>query len=55
MTIYETILATYPDLTIEDFMYQTGSILLRDDGDGNIYIEKWDNPKSLPKGLKVGK
>ena len=55
MTIYETILTAYPELTDADFMYETGSILLRDDGDGIAYIEKWEHSKPIPAGLKLGK
>jgi hypothetical protein len=54
MTIYETIMETYSELTIEDFI--NGTITLQDDSDGEgAYIAKWDYSKPLPSGLKLGK
>jgi hypothetical protein len=55
MTIYEAILATYPELTTANFNPISGSILLKDDGDETVYITKWEYSKPLPKGMKVGK
>lgn len=55
MTIYETIMATYPELTDADFMPPTGCILLMDDGDGIVYIAEWNYSQPLPPGLKIGK
>jgi hypothetical protein len=55
MTIYETILATYPELTEKDFGI-IGSIQLQDDSDGEgAYVAVWEYSKPLPKGLKLGK
>jgi hypothetical protein len=55
MSLYDQIIEIYPELTVDDFMYETGSILLRDDGDGIAYIEKWEYSKPIPSGLKLGK
>jgi hypothetical protein len=46
---------TYPELTITDFDSVNGSILLRDDGDGIVYIAKWEYSKPIPSGMKLGK
>jgi hypothetical protein len=54
MTLFETIVEAYPELTAEDF--GRGSIELRDDSDGlGAYIAKWEYSKPIPKGLKLGK
>ena len=45
----------YPELTDMDFAPHTGTILLKDDGDGVAYIEKWEYSKPIPKGMKLGK
>lgn len=55
MTIYETILQTYPELTNNDFHPFSGSIALADDGDGVQYIAAWNYSKPIPDGLKLGK
>ena len=56
MTLYETIIAAYPELTDLDFQSPRGSIGLRDDSDGEgAYIEKWEYSKPIPAGLKIGK
>lgn len=45
MSLYEKVIAKYPELTAEDFHYMRGSILLQDDSDGfGPYIAKWDHP-----------
>jgi hypothetical protein len=55
MTLWEKIIAVYPELTGEDFG-EFGTIKLRDDSDGQgAYIEKWEYSKPVPNGLKVGK
>jgi hypothetical protein len=38
-----------------DLLPNSGSILLKDDGDGIVYLAKWDYNKPMPKGLKLGK
>jgi hypothetical protein len=46
MTLYDKIIALYPDLTSMDFMTV---ITLQNDSDGNgDYIAKWDHP-TLPR------
>lgn len=56
MTLWEQIMAAYPELTDLDFDYKSGSILLRDDSDGlGAYIEKWEYSKPIPSGMKIGK
>jgi len=45
MTLYEKIIAIYPELTTQDFMPITGTILLQNDSDGKgDYIAKWEHP-----------
>jgi hypothetical protein len=54
MTV-EQIIAVYPELTIEDFAPQNDVISLFDDGDGIVYIKKWNYSKPIPQGMKLGK
>jgi len=53
MSLYEKIIAVYPELleTPEEFV--NGSIRLQNDGDGD-YVAKWEYEKPLPKGMKIG-
>lgn len=45
MTLYEKIVTIYSELTINDFLPGTGSILLKNDSDGKgDYIAKWQHP-----------
>jgi hypothetical protein len=45
MTLYEKILAIYPELTGEDFMPGRGTIMLQNDSDGRgDYIREWNHP-----------
>lgn len=58
MTIYEQIIAVYPELTITedvDNFGPRGCIALCDDGDGIAYIQSWNYSKPIPDGLKLGK
>jgi hypothetical protein len=57
MTLYEQIIAVYPELTItpEKDEFLKGTILLADDGDGINYIKEWNYSKPIPEGLKLGK
>lgn len=56
MTLYEQIIAVYPELTDADFSPPFGVIALRNDSDGiGDYIEKWEYSKPIPNGMKVGK
>ena len=55
MTLWEQIIAIYPELTDADFG-QNGTIKLQDDSDGlGAYIAKWEYSKPIPAGLKLGK
>jgi len=54
MTKWATIVATYPELTDNDFG-RNGSIELHDDGDGIDFIARWEYSKPIPDGMKVGK
>ena len=55
MTLWEQIIAVYPELTDDDFDMH-GSIRLRADSDGlGAYIEKWEYSTPIPAGLKLGK
>lgn len=48
MTLYEKIMALYPELTIDVFSPTQGSIWLRNDSDGRgDYIAKWEHPTLL--------
>ena len=55
MDLFNQILETYPELTVSDFEPDSGSILLKDDGDGVQYISKWNYSKPIPEGMKLGK
>jgi len=45
MTLYDKILAVRPNLTQEDFMPGTGTIMLQNDSDGKgDYIKEWNHP-----------
>ena len=49
MTLYEKIIAIYPELTPADFMSPIGVIRLQNDSDGRgDYIAKWEHP-TLPR------
>lgn len=43
MTLFEKIIAVYPELKISDFDILMGSIQLQNDGNGD-YIAKWEHP-----------
>jgi len=49
MTLYDKIIALYPELTPLDFLPAREIIVLQDDGDGNgAYIKVWNHP-TLPR------
>jgi hypothetical protein len=55
MSLYDELVAVYPELTIDHFG-DGGFILLQNDSDGaGDYIAKWDYEKPIPKGFKLGK
>jgi hypothetical protein len=47
MDLYTKILTIYPTLTYKDFMPDTGTILLQNDGQGD-YIAAWTNELPQP-------
>ena len=57
MGLYETIIATYPELAdINDLKFWTKTINLQDDSDGKgAFIAIWNYEKPIPDGLKLGK
>ena len=56
MTLYDKIKATYPELSDDDFRFDTGCVVLCNDGDGQgDYIFKWEYSQPIPAGLKLGK
>lgn len=49
MSLYEKIIAIYPQLTNQDFNHYLGTITLQNDSDGKgDYIKEWNHP-TLPK------
>jgi len=45
MTLYDKIIAIYPELVPTDFSPSMGSIRLQDNSDGKgVYIAKWEHP-----------
>jgi anti-sigma regulatory factor (Ser/Thr protein kinase) len=58
MELWEKITTVYSELAENDFAAfgPEGTIRLQDDADGlGAYIAKWDYPKPIPDGLKLGK
>ena len=55
MTIYETIIETYPEL-VGTTSFADGTITLQNDSDGaGDFIREWNYSKPIPDGLKLGK
>ena len=55
MSLYEQIIAEYPELE-NTRNFSDGTIVLQDDSDGvGAYIREWNYSKPLPDGMKVGK
>jgi len=54
MRIDQKIVETYPEISLTDTFEKLG-IYLQDDGDGVVYIAKWEYSKPIPDGLKLGK
>ena len=55
MTLYDKIISLYPSLTSVDFLPDSGTILLQNDGQGD-YIKYWKNinvPFKLGGGVTV--
>jgi hypothetical protein len=55
MNYAEEIKKVYPELTDSDFLPFEGKINVWDDGDGVIYIKKWEYSQPIPEGLTLGK
>ena len=56
MDLFTQIRNVYLELTEADFYSKEGTILLKDDSDGEgAYIAKWEYLKPIPKGMKLGK
>ena len=54
-SLYEKIIETYSELSVNDFG-QGGTIQLRNDSDGvGDYIAKWEYSQPIPDGLTLGK
>jgi len=55
MELWEKIIQALPELNSTDDLASLG-IVLQDDSDGHgAFIAKWDYPKPIPEGLKLGK
>lgn len=55
MSLFDDILAAYPELTTANFGVR-GQIVLSDDLDeAGEYIAKWNYSKPIPEGMKLGK
>lgn len=54
MELWEKIVEAYSEINATDNFRELG-IYLQDDGDGIVYIAKWEYSKPIPKGLKLGK
>ena len=55
MSLYEQIIAVYPELENSE-LFMNMRIILRDDADGSPqWIDKWDCELPLPEGMKIGK
>lgn len=53
MSVVSYIIQTFPDLTREDFL-PNGKINLKDEGDGKIFVHKWNYNQPIPENLKLG-
>ena len=55
MSLYDEIIAVYPELTMSD-LFGDGTIRLQNDSDGaGDFIREWNYSKPIPDGLKLGK
>ena len=55
MSLFNEIIAVYPNLTVKDFDPK-GVIQLRNDSDGaGDYISKWEYSEPIPDGMQLGK
>jgi hypothetical protein len=55
MTLYDQIIAAYPELEGTD-NFNNGTIILQNDSDAaGDYIAAWNYSQPIPDGLKLGK
>jgi hypothetical protein len=55
MSLYDEVIAFYPELTMSN-LFGDGTITLQNDSDGKgDFIREWNYSKPLPAGLKLGK
>lgn len=54
MELFEQIIEAFPEIQPTDSFKSLG-IYLQDDGDGIVYVSKWEYKEPLPKGFKLGK
>lgn len=53
MTLYDKIIAAYPELADNSAAFMDGTIFLRNDADGSgDYIQTWNYSKALTKELQ---
>ena len=56
MSLYDEIVAVYPELLNNNDVFAFGTITLRNDADDlGDYIAEWNYSKPIPAGLKLGK
>ena len=55
MELWEKIVSAYPETAENGFAVFRNTIVLQDDGDGVVYIAKWEYSKPIPDGLTLGK
>jgi hypothetical protein len=56
MSLFDELIKTLPELTLQDFAAESGTILLQDNSDGaGPYIAKWEYELPIPDGYKLGK
>jgi len=56
MTLFDQVIAAYPELADNKDAFMDGTIILQDDSDGEgAYIREWNYFEPIPKGLKLGK
>lgn len=56
LSLYDQIVAYYPELLDDNDVFINGTIILRNDSDGvGDYIEAWNYDQPLPPGMHIGK
>jgi hypothetical protein len=55
MSLYDSVIAEYPEL-VDTASFYDGTIILQNDADeAGDYIKEWNYSKPIPAGLKLGK